>query len=49
MNNDINSKTNHLNVKTFAAIQTEKYDLKALKQTIITWYQRIIFYIQQLI
>ena len=40
MNNVINSKTNRLNVKTFAAIQAVKYDLKATNETTLTRYRR---------
>ena len=40
MNNVINRKTNHLNVKTFAAIQAVKYDLKAINKTTLTRYRK---------
>ena len=40
MNNIINRKTNRLNVKTFAAIQAVKYDLKATNETTLTRYRR---------
>ena len=40
MNNVINRKMNRLNVKTFAAIQAVKYDLKATNETTLTRYRR---------
>lgn len=43
MNNIINKKTNWIHVETFAAIQTIKYKLRAMKQSSVTRYKRINF------
>ena len=43
MNNIISKKTNRLNVETFSAIQTVKYDLKAKQQDSFLRYRRMNF------
>ena len=43
MNDVINKKTNRINVDTFAAIQTVKYDLRAKRQSSISRFRRINF------
>ena len=43
MNNIINKKTNRLNVETFCAIQSIRYDLKSTQQDEFSRYRRINF------
>ena len=43
MNDVINKKTNRMNVDTFSAIQTVKYDLRAKRQSSISKFHRINF------
>ena len=43
MNDVINKKTNRMNVSTFAAIQTVKYNLRAENETSINRYKRLNF------
>ena len=43
MNNIINKKTNRLNVETFSAIQSIRYDLKSTQQDTFSRYRRINF------